>query len=49
MDAPREIEIKLTTQAEAWPHLKRSLPAKGGRGGKSRQVVSVYFDTDKLK
>jgi triphosphatase len=48
MDTPREIEIKLTTQAEDWPHLKRSLPAKGGRGGKSRRLVSVYFDTDKF-
>jgi triphosphatase len=48
MDAPREIEIKFTTPAEAWPQLKRSLPAKGGMRGKASRLVSVYFDTDKF-
>jgi triphosphatase len=47
MDTPHEIEIKLTTPAEVWPRLKRSLPAKAGRSGKSSRLVSVYFDTDK--
>jgi inorganic triphosphatase YgiF len=47
MDTPREVEIKLTTSADAWPQLKRSLPVKAGRGGKSSRLVSVYFDTDK--
>jgi triphosphatase len=47
MDTPREIEIKLTTSARAWPQLKRSLPAKSRPSGKSKRLVSVYFDTDK--
>ncbi|MBV8747645.1 MAG: CHAD domain-containing protein [Xanthobacteraceae bacterium] len=47
MDSPREIEIKFTTPAEAWPQLKRSLPIRRGRAGKSTRLVSVYFDTHK--
>jgi triphosphatase len=46
MNTPREIEIKLTTPAQAWPQLKRSLPAKSRPSGKSSRLVSVYFDTD---
>jgi inorganic triphosphatase YgiF len=46
MDTPREIEIKLTTPAQAWSQLKRSLPAKTRSRGKSSRLVSVYFDTD---
>ncbi|MBV9629558.1 MAG: CYTH domain-containing protein, partial [Xanthobacteraceae bacterium] len=47
MNTPREIEIKLTTPAQAWSQLKRSLPAKTRPRGKASRLISVYFDTDK--
>ncbi len=48
MDTLREIEIKLTTPPESFSAIRRSLPAKAARGGKSAKLVSVYFDTDEL-
>jgi inorganic triphosphatase YgiF len=48
MGTPDEIEIKLITPPESFSVVRRSLPAKSARGGKSTKLVSVYFDTDKL-
>jgi inorganic triphosphatase YgiF len=48
MHIPSEIEIKFAAPAESFTLVKRSLPAKSPRGGKSAKLVSVYFDTDKL-
>jgi inorganic triphosphatase YgiF len=51
MSPPREIELKLDVPIHSLPRLNRSSLLKGaGRSaGKPASVVSVYFDTDKLK
>lgn len=48
MKSPREIEIKLIAPVEAFSLVRRTLPGKCGHGGKAKELVSVYFDTDKL-
>jgi len=51
MFAPREIELKFEVPADALSHLGRSPLLKGAMkgSGKPASLVSVYFDTDKLK
>src|SRR5262245_26603537 len=51
MSPPREIEFRLDVPIHSLPRLNRSSLLKGaGRStGKPASVVSVYFDTDKLK
>ena len=51
MSAPREIELKFEVPANALSHLGRSPLLKGAMkgSGKPASLVSVYFDTDKLK
>ena len=49
MKPAQEIEIKFAAPAELLPRLRHQLPAKGIRTAKPKSVVSVYFDTDKLK
>jgi triphosphatase len=46
MNSPRETEIKLVLPAEAFPLVRRTLPGKSRHGGKAKELVSVYFDTD---
>src|SRR3974377_203291 len=48
MNSPTEIEIKLAAPATAFSLVKRSLPARFSHGGKAKELVSVYFDTDKF-
>ena len=52
MSPPREIELKLDVPTYSLPRLTRSSAAKGsgqGRRASPPALVSVYFDTDKLK
>src|SRR5262245_25353918 len=51
MSPPREIELKLDVPIHILPRLNRSpaLRSAARSAGKSASVVSVYFDTDKLK
>jgi inorganic triphosphatase YgiF len=50
MTAPREIELKLDIPIEGVRKLEQSLLLRGNRlPGKGADVVSVYFDTGKLK
>ena len=51
MSPPREIELKLDVPIHSLPRLNRSPLLKGAArsAGKPASVVSVYFDTDKLK
>jgi hypothetical protein len=51
MSPPREIELKLDIPANSLPLLTASLPLKGASKPVAKPVnlVSVYFDTDKLK
>src|SRR5262245_44461510 len=49
MKPAREIEIKFAAPAELLPRLRHQLPAKASRAAKPKSLVSVYFDTDKLR
>jgi inorganic triphosphatase YgiF len=51
MSPPREIELKLDVPIHSLPRLNRSplLMGTTRSAGKPANVVSVYFDTDKLK
>ena len=51
MSAPREIELKLEVPAHSLARLTHSSLLKGATtaAGKPATLVSVYFDTDKLK
>ena len=51
MSPPREIELKLDVPIYCLPRLNRSplLKSAARSAGKPASVVSVYFDTDKLK
>jgi inorganic triphosphatase YgiF len=48
MKPAQEIEIKFAAPAEVLPRLQHQFPTKPARTAKSKSVVSVYFDTDKL-
>src|SRR5260370_5749723 len=51
MSPPRELELKLEVPADSLARLTRSslIRAAGKRPDKPSTLVSVYFDTDKLK
>ena len=51
MSPPREIELKLEVPAQSIARLNRSPLLKGATTAsrKPATLVSVYFDTDKLK
>jgi triphosphatase len=49
MKPAQEIEIKFAAPPELLPRLQHQLPAKAIRTAKPKSLVSVYFDTDKLK
>jgi triphosphatase len=49
MKPAQEIELKFTAPKEILPRLQHRVPAKIARGARSKSLVSVYFDTDKLK
>src|SRR5262249_44714142 len=52
MPPAREVELKLEVPAHSFYRLARSSLLRAGRGKKSSKpatMVSVYFDTDKLK
>ena len=51
MSAPREIELKFEVPTESLPSLSRGPLLKGvhSSGHKPARLVSVYFDTKKLK
>ena len=51
MSPPREIELKLDVPIYSLPRLNRSalLKRAARSAGKPASIVSVYFDTDKLK
>src|SRR5687767_6873690 len=51
MSPPREIELKLDVPIHSLPHLSGSSLLKGATSAsrKPASIVSVYFDTDKLK
>lgn len=51
MSPPREIELKLEVPADSLARLTRSslIRAAGKRSSRPATLVSVYFDTDKLK
>src|SRR5215204_1983400 len=48
---PREIELKLEVEAPSLTRLRRSslIRAAATKSPKPKTLVSVYFDTDKLK
>ena len=49
MKPAQEIEIKFATPPELLPRLQHQFSAKAIRTAKPKSLVSVYFDTDKLK
>jgi len=49
MKSAQEIEIKFSVPADLLPKLQRQLSAKPVHAGRPKTLVSVYFDTNKLK
>ena len=45
----QEMEIKFMAPAEIMPRLQRQIPRRKAGARKPKTLVSVYFDTDKLK